>query len=184
MLQEKLNLSVENPFYGKWNYLVNIIASAFRLTEKERIILYKSRIARLIAAIPYIAGCNDKERIAVSHLGTYILTIRTSDVFNCKPSDTKSLFKRIRMINNFIGGNQELINRGLNLLILNIISDYARDMDEDRELGKYNPISAGVWCLKEEKRDVIRKIKSVKSRYMDEVMTIEQAQTAWWRERM
>jgi len=180
MLQEKLNLSAENPFFGKWNHLVNVISSAFRLTEKERIILYKSRIARLIAAIPYIADCEDKERTAVSHLGTYILTIRTNNIFDCKPSDTKSMFQRIRMINNFIGGDLEVVNRGLNLLILNIISDYARDIDEDIKLGKYNPITAGVWCLKEEKRDIIKKIKAVKCRYMDEVMSVDQAQIDWW----
>ena len=180
MLQGKLNLSTDNPFYGKWNNLVNIVSSAFHLTEKERIALYKSRIARLIAAIPYLAGCEDVERTAISHLGIYMFTIRTRNFFCTGTEEIKGLFKRMRMINNYLGGKTTLLERGMNLILLNILAEYEHDLSETWNPKKQDPMIAGIWYLKEEKDDLIKRIKAVNAPYMDEIITIEQAMIEWW----
>ncbi len=129
---------------SKWMEISERVAEAFRMTPDERERLSQGRIAKLIAAIPFLAGCEDAERTAVAHLGTYLLSTReTKCYFNARSEDGTSVLERLRLGSNFKGGDARIIEKGLCLLALNMVSDYKRDIEEDERLGKYNPIAAG-----------------------------------------
>lgn len=175
-----IKVSKENPFYGKWDSILDMVSLAFSLSAEEKKRVKATKMAQLIAAIPFIAGCEDAERTAISHIGTYILTVRTEKVFDHQPSDDKDLFRRLQMINNHIGGNKKLIKRGLNLIVLNMIQNYKNDAIKDKEAGKYNPISAGKWNYEKTRDKLLKQIKSVESPFMDEIVSPEEELQGWW----
>ena len=178
--EQGLKLSQNNPFFGKWDTIVDTVAAAFNLKADDTKKLKNNKIPQLIAAIPFIAGCDDPERTAISHLGTYLLTVRTEKIFDHRPSDDTDLLRRLRMINNHVGGNKKLIKRGLNMILLNMLSDYQRDQEIDQKAGKYNPISAGKINFDKEKQKLENQINNVRSPYMDEILTVAEVPDTFW----
>ena len=170
--------SVRN--FAEWNNIAESVADAFRMDDEEREWFRNKNLAQLIAVIPYLAGCEDPGRTAITHLGAYLLSLRIKTVANCQSTDNDYLLKRLEMINNYIGGDREIIERGMNLIALNMISDYARDIEEDRIFGKYNPVGDGVINFEEEKRRLIGKIESVECPEMDAIMNIDESIQAYW----
>jgi hypothetical protein len=151
------------------------------MTEHERQRFRRGMVAKLIAAIPFLAGCEDAERTAVSHLGTYLLSVReTKPYFNARPEDGASPLERLRLGSNFKGGDQRIIEKGLCLLALNMVSDYQNDIEEDERLGKYNPIAAGAWDFKTMVEDLEWKIINVPCEEMDSIAPIRAIALAWW----
>ena len=166
--------------FTEWENVATSVADAFRMDKDEREWLQNKNLAKLIAAIPYLAGCEDSGRTAITHLGTYILSIRIKTVANCQPTDDADLFRRLEMINNFIGGDQAIIQKGMSLIALNMIADYARDIEEDRMFGKYNPVDSGAFNYEFEKKRLVTIIESIECRGMDEIMSIDESIRALW----
>ena len=164
----------------QWDQIVDMVAGAFRFTKEETERFRSREIPKLIAAIPFLAGCKDPLRTAISHLGTYILSVRLPEVAETKPSDDEYLFRRLETINHFIGGDNEIIQRGMNLIALCMIYDYERDIEEDRQLNKYNPISSGSLDFEEQKCDLIRQIESVPCDAMDIILPWRRTQRRFW----
>ena len=157
----------------QWDRIVDMVSGAFRFTSEETERFRSREIPKLIAAIPFLAGCKDPLRTAISHLGTYILSVRLPEVANTKPSDDEYLFRRLECINHFIGGDKDIIQRGMNLIALCMVSDYERDIDEDRKLGKYNPISTGNMNSEELRHKLFRQIESVQCDEMDVILPVK-----------
>jgi len=127
-----------------WADLSDAVANAFRMNEDERERFKNKDVARLIGALPFLAGCDDAERTAVAHLGSYVLSIReTKPYANAKQEDNGSVTERLRLISNFKAGDSAILERGMALLALNMVIDYKRDVELDRAIGKYNPVAAG-----------------------------------------
>jgi hypothetical protein len=181
LTQEKSLVSTRLFPESAWAELAGRVAEAFRMTEEEKDWLLTGRIAKLIAAIPFLAGCDDAERTAAAHLGTYLLSIReTKRYFNAQPADGVSALERLRLISNFKGGDRKIIERGLCLLALNMVSDYHRDIEEDALLGKYNPIAAGAWDFESTVVDLEYKIISVDCEEMDEILSMVMVPMSYW----
>ncbi|MCK5201012.1 MAG: hypothetical protein KAR21_21815 [Spirochaetales bacterium] len=166
--------------FTEWENIAASVADAFRMDKEEREWFQNKNLAKLIAAIPYLAGCEDPGRTAITHLGAYILSIRIKTVANCQPTDDADLFRRLEMINNFIGGDQAIIQKGMGLIALNMIADYARDIEEDRMFGKYNPVDSGAFDYEYEKKRLETIIKTVECREMDEIMSLDAAIEKYW----
>ena len=166
--------------FTNWDYIAGSVANAFKMNEEEFQWLKNKRLAKLIAAIPFLAGCEDPERTAVVHLGTYILSIRVKSVANCKPSDDEGIFKRLELMNNFIGGDKAVIEKGMSLIALNMIADYARDIEVDRMTGKYNPVDSGAFDYEAERERLESVITSVECREMDEILSLDDAVEQYW----
>ena len=166
--------------FTEWENIAASVADAFRMDKEEREWFQNKNLAKLIAAIPYLAACEDPGRTAITHLGAYILSIRIKTVANCQPTDDSDLFRRLEMINNFIGGNQDIIQKGMSLIALNMIADYARDIEEDRMFGKYNPVDSGAFDYEFEKKRLESIIESTECREMDEIMSLEDAIEVYW----
>jgi hypothetical protein len=164
-----------------WAEISDRVALAFRMTEEEKRSFAEGRIARLIAAIPFLAGCEEAERTAVAHLGTYLLSIKeTKSCFNAQPGDGVSALERLRLISGFKGGDARIIERGLCLLALNMVSDYKRDIEEDAALGKYNPIAAGDWDYKDTVVDLEYRIISIECEEMEEIAPMVSIPMSYW----
>lgn len=164
-----------------WAELSDSVAAAFRMSAEESAWLRQGRISKLIAALPFLAGCEDAERTAVSHLGTYILSTReTKPYFYATSEDSVSVLERLRLGTNFKGGDRKIIERGLCLLALNMVSDYQRDIEEDARLGKYNPISAGAWDYKDTVAELQYRILCIPCEEMEEIAPIVVVPMSYW----
>jgi hypothetical protein len=165
-----------------WNRLTGLTALAFRLNADEEARLRESKTARLIAAIPYLAGCQQAERTALSHLATYILSCRngTRWVFDHTPDDNLHVMTRLSTIMSFQEGDQSIIKRGMSLLALQMVCGYARDIAKDAVTGEYNPLLAAAWNADELINSLKLDILSICCPSMDMIMTAEEAQNYWW----
>ncbi len=165
----------------KWSEISALVADAFRMTQEERERFHGSRIAKLIGAIPFLAQCEDAERTAVAHLGTYLLSIReTKRYFNANREDRVSVLARLRLGSNFEGGEKAIIDRGLSLLALNMVYDYRRDAEEDVFLGKYNPVSEGDIDFALAIENLTRTIEAIPCGEMEEILPVQAAAEDFW----
>ena len=73
------------------------------------------------------------------------------------PSDDEDLFQRLAFISTFQGGDQKIIEHGMNLLALIMIEGYHRSEDEDRKNGVYNPFVSRAWDYEEIKKELTNK---------------------------
>ena len=128
----------------------NILARAaavlnFGMKKKEQI--KNSKLAKLIAATPYLAGCNKALETSFSHLLIFLMSLDESakDIYFHKPEDDSDIYSRLFPISSFLGGNKELIQCCVDLSALCMLANYKKDMDNDKTIGKYNPVSEGVW---------------------------------------
>ena len=178
---EKAQLGTTLFSQALWDELSGRVARAFRMTEAEETWLRDGKIARLIAALPFLAGCEDAERTAVAHLGTYLLSTReTKTYFTAQPGDNQSVLERLRLGSNFKGGDARIIERGLCLLALNMVADYKRDIEEDARLGKYNPIAAGAWDFEATVADLEYRIISIPCEEMEKLLPLVAVPMGYW----
>ena len=131
----------------RWAELAAQIADTFRMRAPEAAALKANQTARLIAAIPFAAGCAEPERSALSHLATYLLAGSPScrRVFDHKAADDRDALARLAPIADFQGGDKEVIDRGMRLLAIIMVSGYRHDLEKDAKSGEYNPLLAKAW---------------------------------------
>src|SRR6056297_3234184 len=141
MNQKTISAVSLQEFNEIWDRISEDVANAFSMDEAEKARFKSKDIARLIAAIPILAGCENAERTAVSHLGVYVLSNKdTKHYFNPAVSDNKEIFERLKHISNFTSGDPRIIKKGMSLIALTMLNDYKRDIHIDETLGKYNPV--------------------------------------------
>jgi len=166
---------------GTWRSISGDVARAFGMGEAETASLAGNNIARLITALPFLAGCEDAKRTAVAHLGTFLLSIKeTKPYFNATPRDSASLLERFWLIGDFRGGDRRIIERGMSLLALNMITDYQRDIVEDETLGKYNPIAARDFDFKSAIDSLEKTVQGIDCPEMDEIAPMRVFPMSWW----
>jgi len=162
--------------------LTTSITEAFRLTHDEADRFSASKTAQLIAALPFLAGCDQAERTAVSHLAVYQLSLRGPSrfLFDHAPEDDVDLFRRLACISDFQGGDARVLGRGMRLLALQMVCGYARDQAKDTVTGEYNPLLEGAWHQQSLVARLINEIVDEPSPEMDGIMTVHEAQANWW----
>lgn len=138
-----------------WNYFVKEMKKIFHFSYRELKNFRKCKIAKLIASIPFVAGCKEPERTAIAHLCIYVAEIRGfQKYFAHLPSDDVDLFNRLAFISTFEGGNKEIIEHGMNLLALSMIEGYHKSEEEDKKSQIYNPFISGAWDYKVKKEEI------------------------------
>ena len=168
-------------FEATWSKIADSVADAFRMTPHEREWFHNKPVARLIAAIPLMAGCHDAERTAVAHLGTYLLSIKeTKPYFNARPQDDIDVFERLRLGMNFVGGDEAVIDKGMSMLALCMVIDYARDAVEDRTSSKYNPVDSGAFDYGTIREGLEDRIQAVECPEMESILRGFDTQDGWW----
>ena len=164
-----------------WLDIASHVAASFRLTDQESKILLESRIAKLLASIPFLAGCENPERTSVSNLAIYMMSVNESKAFfNATPQDDRSVFARLSLAR-FEGGDQAIIDRGISLLAVNMIADYKREVVWDLTNGKHNPIANGTWDYDELFAQLRSTIEAVECPQMDEIVEVHEiVDNFWW----
>lgn len=162
MNETNIAKKIELNNFIEWNYLATETAKVFNLSNKESEILYNSNTAKIIAKIPFAAGCKGPERTAIAHLCIYEAEIRGFQKYYAHhPSDDEDLFNRLAFISTFEEGNQAIIEHGMNILAYIMIEGYKRSKDKDLKEGIYNPIANGKWNYKKIKLKLQRKINEI-----------------------
>lgn len=163
-----------------WKELAGKIASAYRMGEAEGARLLRNRTARLIAAIPFVAGCDHPERTALAHLSTFVLASSEAcrRVFDHDKSDDADPLARLAPIADFAGGDRTVIDRGMSLLAVIMTNGYEKDLEKDKRSGEYNPILAGAWKAEETRKKLFAKGNEDSS--FDAIITAEEASNVFW----
>jgi hypothetical protein len=171
----------KEAFETAWPEIAESIGKAFNMDAEEQEELRDKRVARLIAAIPFLAGCEQPARTAVAHVGTYLLSIRnTKPFFNADATDDIHILERLRLIMNFRDGDKKIIDKGMSLLALCMIDDYKRDIYIDETLGKYNPIASGAFDYESTRADLVARIEAVDCPQMDEIFDQDMGGESYW----
>ncbi|MFW5696067.1 MAG: hypothetical protein ACOCYB_12925, partial [Alkalispirochaeta sp.] len=157
-----------------------LVAEHLRLSIGELEHLRANTTARLIAGIPYIAGCRDADRVSTQHVATYLLAQSASAIFDHREEDDRDVFARLERISHFPDGDKHLIRRGMSLLALIMIAGYERDVQTDRSKSVYNPIGSGSWNAEELRARLVRQVRSVPSPEMDYIIDLEHALRGDW----
>lgn len=161
--------------------VLGAVAQAFRMDAEETSRFMSKPIARLIAALPFLAGANRPERTAAEHLGAYVLSVReTRSLGYATTDDDGDVFDRLAPIARFDGGDPPIIRRGMALLAMVMVRDYARDASLDRMLGKHNPIGSGAWDYDALVAQLTGYIDAVDCPRMDEIMDSDAGTESWW----
>lgn len=165
-----------------WHGIVKKMAPVYRLTANEEKLLKANRVAKLIAAIPYLAECRNPERSAIGNVSSYMIAKHSSlrEVFDHIPADDKNIGCRLQGISRFEGGNQAVIDRGMNILYLTMVCNYQKDLQSDTELGKYNPIASGTWNYESLVHSLLADIAETPCPEMDKIFGAEEGTRGFW----
>ncbi len=164
-----------------WDEMSDSVAAAFRMSEEEKARFKTKDIAKLIGTLPFIAGCQDAERTAVTHLGSYVLSFReTKPYFNANPSENTDVFERLRLGMNFKGGDPRIIDKGMSILALIMLNDYHEDLHIDDAIGKYNPVADGSFDYPSLKAQLEKKIQSIESPEIDGIICGDMGTKGYW----
>lgn len=174
-------VSIRKNVSNDWKTMYEAIAATFRFSDEETSHLANSKVARLIGELPFIAGCEDAERTALAHLSIYLIAARGGKVwFNHQKSDNKDIYSRLGLGMSFIGGDKKIIERGIDLLAMVMLSGYNRDRVRDLEAGKYNPLNDGSWNFEQLSAQLRKKLESTSCSKLDAILTPEESTLSVW----
>jgi hypothetical protein len=163
-----------------WAEIRDLVSAKFRLSETEREGLSQSRVAQLIASIPFLAGSSNAKRVSLANMAIYMMSFGESkDAFNATTDDDRDVFARLQLAN-FGDGDPQIIERGLAMIALNMVADYRRDTVADIVNGKHNPIAAASWDYEELKLELGRKVESVSCPGMDDICSVPEIMDSFW----
>nr|MDA3951129.1 hypothetical protein [Spirochaeta sp.] len=163
-----------------WEKITLLVAEAFRLSPGELARLRETSTARLIAAIPVLAGCHDADRIACQHVSTYLIARSASSIFDHRREDDSDVLARLERISHFPDGDRKVIDRGMSLLALIMLSNYERSRETDLQESVYNPIVSGSWDVEALRSRLIKRVRAIASPAMDAIIDLEQAVRGSW----
>jgi len=168
----------------QWSNLTGRAGAVLNYGIKEKEWLKSCKMARLVTEVPYIAGCEKPETTAFSHLMIYLIALHESakDLFLHKPEDDKEIASRLFPLSDFIGGDASIIQSCLDLMGLCMISNYKKNADEDKILGKYNPINSKKWNYEIESEKLMQRINKTMTPEIAAVYTVEDALKGYWTE--
>jgi hypothetical protein len=164
---------------ANWPEMVEFFSDLLEMDTESHDWLQQTKVARLMAELPHIAGCADPDRAAYAHVSTLLVASRNPKVFGHRSSDT--LRSRLFAVSHFDGGDSRLIERGLHLLELASLSDHIADVDYDRVVGKYNPLNTGEVTYDSERDRLVELIEAVPCPEMDQILSVAEAiKLRWW----
>lgn len=177
----------ENPFVlgsfleSDWNTLLDVLKRQFNYDNARLESFRENRLLKLVAAIPFVANCENPYRTAIVHLSTMIIASEAGkDIFLHNFKDNSSLEKRLFSISHFDGGNQEIIKKGMNLLSLVMLSDHKIDCEGDLNSNKYNPINSNVWSHEKLMSKLLKECNSLPKSQLDDILSAEEATKVPW----
>jgi hypothetical protein len=169
---------------GQWEEVSGRARAVLNYGIVQKEWLQTSRMARFIAAIPFIAGCGKAPSTSFSHLIIYLISLDESarDIFFHSPQDDTDIYSRLQPLSCYPGGNPEILQTCRDLLALCMISNYRRDAEEDTAVGKYNPIANGIWDGDALIKELTEKINKTIIPEISEFYTVQEALRGAWQD--
>ena len=144
-----LAIKKEELLVPEWDYFISEIQKIYRLSDKELLRFSESTTAKIIAAIPFLAGCYRPEITAIAHLSLFMNEIKGFQKFcACCPLDDMDIYERLEPISHFRGGDTKIIQCGMDTLAYIMVEGYHKSAKADAENGNYNPFNTGNWNYK------------------------------------
>jgi hypothetical protein len=163
-----------------WPQVVSTISSVFNFTDEQKKKLETNKTAILIASIPFLADCKQAMRTAVAHTAVYhIARAEGKELFLHDLEDDASIQDRLFEGAHFNGGNQQIIQRGMNMIALQMIRGYAKDWSDDIIDNKYNPLVQRSWNFEEQEAALIKEIEAVDCPEMEAVLSLNDVDGIW-----
>lgn len=163
-----------------WLGLTDHVAREFGMSAERLEMLRAKDIARLIAAIPFLAGCENAAETAKANLRHYVMSCGVGrQIYAATPDNSSGVFGRLSPAK-YQGGDEAVILRGMSLIALNMLADYKRDVELDRSMGKYNPIGAGDWNYDEKYAELMSNVTAIECPEMDEIVEVHTIMNHWW----
>ncbi|MDR1325526.1 MAG: hypothetical protein LBK00_05770 [Treponema sp.] len=154
-----------------WDMLCTCVAETFRFTSQERADFALNGTAKLIAALPFTAGCEEAERTALAHLAIYMTELRGGRTIGDHTlRDNASPFARLRLLSSFKGGDQDILDHGMSKLALVMLTGYERSQEEDRQRHQYNPLNAGAWDAAALRQELTKRLHAHPCAFLDSIL--------------
>jgi hypothetical protein len=151
-----------------WEELCVCMAETFRFTEEEKETFSKDAVAKLIAVIPFEAGCDEPKRTALAHLAIYMTELRGGrKIGDHTPADNESPLTRLRLLSSFKGGKKEVIEHGMYQLADVMLYGYIRSKEFDKENNIYNPLNDGSWNADDMREEILKKMRQTPVKVLD-----------------
>ncbi len=166
----------------QWDNVVSRAGAVlnFGIEKKEQV--QNSKMAKLIAATPYLAGCKKAEETSFSHLIIYLMSLDESakDIYFHKPEDDSDVYRRLFPISSFLSGDKNIIQCCIDLTALCMLANYKKDAEEDKIIGKYNPICEGLWNYNSLYTELSANIDKLITSDISNIYTKENALKGFW----
>lgn len=168
--------------FEQWEEISSRARVVLNYGVKQKEWLEKSRMARFITAIPFLAGCKKPLETSFTHLVIYLVSLDESakEIYFHKPHDNDDIYSRLRPLLCFYGGNREILRCCKDLMALCMVSNYKRDAETDRAIGKYNPLDEGGWDGDALIKDLTERIEKTITPEITEFYTPQEALRGYW----
>lgn len=144
---------------------------------------YSSQLsAKVIAAIPYLAGSEDPDRFAIANLMTMHAATKLPSIFGHRPDDNEHPYRRLGSLRVGDHADPRVVACGLKILTLISLGDHVHDGEHDRQLRKYNPVNEGIWDAATLARQLTAELEAmpdIRARF-DAVVAPHQTEFRWW----
>lgn len=181
MLNSNLAYQFSEYEIPEWNYMISELSKVFKLSESEKTKLYDNPTAKIIAAIPFVAKCINPERIAISHLGIFLMEINGFQKYCAHlPTDDYDIFVRLERISHFQGGDKKIIDHGIALLAYIMLEGYKKSKVYDYKNNIYNPLNSYKWNYSLIKNKLIKKLSLNPCPALDSLFYTGPAAPSWW----
>ncbi len=171
-----------SKFDPLWAEYVDTAAATFRATDDEKNRLAGSMVARFVALLPSIAGCEEAGKSGFMNLCLYIIerTGGKSYFLHDRDDDAHVLHRLDPFKRNMAGGDRKIVDSGMARLALVMLADYKMDMAADQAAEKYNPLVEGTWNFDEMKKELETTAAMTDSPELDSALPVDTALRSWW----
>jgi len=166
----------------QWDKISSRVRAVLNYGITKTAWLQKSRMARLVASVPFLAGCEKAEETSFTNLTIYLMSLDESvrDIYFHKPDDDEDIYRRLFPISHFVGGDIRIIQCCLDLMALSMVSNYQKDVESDTALGKYNPVAEGKWNFQAISGKLVEAIKQTITPEISAIFSVDDALPGLW----
>lgn len=167
----------------QWQELQTYVIKSTSLNNQEQELLSQSLVAKILGAIPYLAGCDNPDQLAVLEVSLYIVAMRNKELFSHREKQTI----RERINTGFLSplreGDPNIVDFGLTLLELISLNDHKSDLTSDLLNEHSNPLTDGNILYFPSKQILIKKLESFDSKIYQSFQNLipgDVTAASWW----
>lgn len=165
-----------------WNNLVSEVLKGMPELEERREYILEHRLCKLIGMLPFIAETKQPLRDGFTNLSLFLLSKHTPvrDVYEHNPQDDQDIMRPLIPYCHFTGGDEKILSRGMHLVAMVLIMDYKKNMDQDLDQNRYNPLNSGQWNYEGIMETLSLCVEDLYCPEMDEILSVKYVPFTHW----